>query len=73
MNVRRQECYGNQWLTMEQYLVDGANYYSGPLSAFVDASQNECTVPGTRARLNVEGVDAVRIEISRQQRRRVVG
>lgn len=63
-------CYGNQWIAMRQYLVDGANYYAGPIDVFIAASRNECSTPATRALLNPEGVRAIQEEVARQQRRR---
>jgi len=63
-------CYGNQWITLDQFLVDGANMYVGPASEFVAASVNECTTAATRSVLSDEGVGAVLAEVSRQAHRR---
>lgn len=63
-------CYGNQWIASRQYLVDGANYYSGSVEAFVNASRNECSTPATRGVLSTEGVKAIKDEVKKQQGRR---
>jgi hypothetical protein len=64
------QCYGNQWIRERAYLVDGANYFAGPINVFVDASRNECSTPATRALLSAAGVNAIQAEVGRQQRRR---
>jgi hypothetical protein len=65
------QCFGNQWIREPAYLVDGANFFAGPIDVFVDASRNECSTRGTRAELSPAGVEAIRVEVARQQRRSV--
>jgi len=65
-----QNCYGNQWIALAQYLVDGANIYQGPVAEFARASANECTTPASRSLLNQDGVDAVNQQVEKQKRRR---
>jgi len=65
-----QACFGNQWVRLDQYLVDGANLYSGPVTEFIAASANECTTEMTRSLLSTAGVAAVVAEIAKQQRRK---
>lgn len=65
-----QNCYGNQWITLEQYLVDGANMYQGPVAEFARASISECTTDVSRSFLNQDGVDEVNGQVEKQKRRR---
>jgi hypothetical protein len=61
-----------RWRLTEQYLVDGASLWRGPNDAFSAASWSELSSTGgrNRARLDGEGLRAVRIEIRRQLKRR---
>ena len=65
-------CFGNQWIKLNQYLVDGANMYSGHFSEFIDASVNECTTPKSRSLLSNKGIASVLAEIKRQEGRRII-
>ncbi len=63
----------SEWRQRGQYLNDGNNILEGPAAAFIDASTDEQTVSGNRARLSPDGVDAVLKEIQRQAHRRLAG
>lgn len=57
------------WRERANYLVDGANTYTGPNEAFTRASHPERTGMDNRARLDSDGLAAVHQEIKRQARR----
>ena len=59
-------CHGNQWVQRDQYLVDGANLYAGPVMEFVAASVSECTTELTRPLLCETGVAAVVAEMTKR-------
>jgi hypothetical protein len=61
-----------RWRLTPQYLTDGASLWRGPNDAFSEASWSELSSTGgrNRARLDGEGLRAVRIEIRRQTGRR---
>jgi hypothetical protein len=73
--IKQEWCAGGlltTWQTDPGYLADGANVYVGPDDAFVDASTNEQTTKANRAYLNEDGLEAIRAEVRRQIRRRLV-
>lgn len=61
------------WQTVECYLNDGANTYAGPLASFVQASHEERTRPGGRARVSEDGLQTILNEVQRQHHRRKAG
>lgn len=64
---------GSSWTTRDQYLVDGANTYSGSNDRFVAASTKDYSSSDNRMMLSSEGVKAVREEVNRQRHRRRPG
>lgn len=64
---------GPGWVCRDQYLVDGANTYSGPSVRFVAASTQDYSTKANRMRLSADGVEAVLAEVERQKHRRRPG
>jgi hypothetical protein len=64
---------GPGWIARDQYLVDGANTYSGANARFIASSTQDYMTPDNRMRLSTDGVDAVVTEVERQRHRRRVG
>lgn len=62
---------GPGWEARDQYLVDGANTYVGPTTAFLEASHGDWTEEGARMRLSEAGLAAVATEVERQKRRTI--
>lgn len=61
------------WVARDQYLVDGANTYTGPNAKFVAASTQDYSTRANRMRLSVDGLKAVLAEVERQRHRRRPG
>lgn len=64
---------GQGWRTREEYLVDGANTYSGPSDRFIAASADDYNDRSSRMRVSAEGLKAIRAEVQRQRNRRRPG
>jgi hypothetical protein len=58
-----------RWTGQDQYLVDGANTYSGSNADFISAAE-DLTERGNRRALTEDGLTAVLEEVGRQVRRR---